>query len=242
MSLNVLITGASRGIGKATALRFAREGFNIIITCSSSEDALKALQDEIQALGVKCHTFVGDISKYDQVALLFSQLKENNLIPDILVNNAAISYVGLLQDMSIEEWNRLMGINLTGAFNTCNQAIPYFISNKSGCIINISSMWGNCGASCEVAYSASKGGINAFTKALAKELAPSNIPVNAIAFGMVDTSMNSFLSEEERVVIMDEIPAGRILSPEEAADIIFDVSKLNTYITGQVITADGGYT
>ena len=242
MSLNVLITGASRGIGKATALRFAREGFNIIITCSTSKDDLNSLKSEIEALGVKCYAFVGDISQNEQVSLLFNQLKEVNFIPDILINNAAISHIGLLQDMSIDEWNRIMGINLTGAFNTCQQAIPYFISNKSGCIINISSMWGNCGASCEVAYSASKGGINAFTKALAKELAPSNIPVNAIAFGMVDTSMNSFLSEEERSAIMDEIPAGRILSPEEAADIIFDISRLNTYITGQIITADGGYT
>ena len=103
-------------------------------------------------------------------------------------------------------------------------------------------MWGNVGASCEVAYSASKGGINSFTKALAKELAPSNIPVNAIAFGMVDTSMNSFLSAEEKMTIVNEIPSGRILTPDEAADIIFDISKLNTYITGQVITADGGYT
>lgn len=242
MSLNVLITGASKGIGKATALRFARGGFNIIITCSNSKDALDSLKNEIQALGVKCYAFVGDISQNEKTALLFHQLKDNNLIPDILINNAAISHVGLLQDMSIDEWNRIIGINLTGAFNACQQAIPYFISNKSGCIINISSMWGNCGASCETAYSASKGGLNAFTKALAKELAPSNIPVNAIAFGMVDTTMNSFLTEEERAAIIDEIPAGRILTPEEAADIIFDVSKLNTYITGQVITADGGYT
>lgn len=242
MSLNVLITGASRGIGKATALRFAKEGFNIIITCNNSSDALNSLKDEIETMGVKCYAFVGDISKNEQIILLFDQLKEHNLIPDILINNAAISHIGLLQDMSIDEWNRIIGINLTGAFNTCQQAIPYFISNKSGCIINISSMWGNCGASCEVAYSASKGGINSFTKALAKELAPSNIPVNAIAFGMVDTSMNSFLSDEEREAIVDEIPAGRILTPDEAADIIYDVSKLNTYITGQVITVDGGYT
>lgn len=242
MSLNVLITGASKGIGKATALRFAKEGFNIIITCSNSKEELNSLHQEILGYGVKCHSFVGDISQYDQVALLFNQLKENNLIPHIVINNAAISHIGLLQDMSIHEWNRLIGINLTGAFNTCKLAIPYFVSNKSGRIINISSMWGNCGASCEVAYSASKGGINTFTKALAKELAPSSISVNAIAFGMVDTSMNSFLSAEERMAITEEIPAGRILTPEEAADIIFDVSKLNTYITGQIITADGGYT
>ena len=242
MSLNVLITGASRGIGKATALRFAKEGFNIIITCNNSSDALNSLKDEIETMGVKCHAFVGDISQNEQVSLLFNQLKDINLIPDILINNAAISHIGLLQDMSIDEWNRIIGINLTGAFNTCQQAIPHFISNKSGCIINISSMWGNCGASCEVAYSASKGGINSFTKALAKELAPSNIPVNAIAFGMVDTSMNSFLSAEEKMTIVNEIPSGRILTPDEAADIIFDISKLNTYITGQVITADGGYT
>lgn len=242
MSLNVLITGASRGIGKATALRFAREGFNTIITCSNSTEDLALLHEEITSYGVKCHSFVGDISQHEQVTLLFDQLKEFNLIPHIIINNAAISHIGLLQDMSIDEWNRIIGVNLTGTFNTCKHAIPYFINNKSGRIINISSMWGNCGASCEVAYSASKGGINTFTKALAKELAPSSISVNAIAFGMVDTSMNSFLTEEERISITEEIPAGRILTPDEAADIIFDVSKINTYVTGQVITADGGYT
>jgi 3-oxoacyl-[acyl-carrier protein] reductase len=164
------------------------------------------------------------------------------MIPDILINNAGISYVGLLQDMSPEEWRSVIDTNLTSAFNCSKCAIPYMLKKHSGRIVNISSMWGNVGASCEVAYSASKGGINTFTKALAKELAPSGIAVNAIAFGMVDTRMNAFLDEEEKASLIEEIPAGRILSPQESADIIYSVSMMNSYVTGQIITADGGMT
>ena len=242
MSKYVLITGASRGIGRATALKFASLGYGIIATCQNSKDKLMELKDEITSLNVPCITFVNDISDYADVLNMFDNLKVSNCMPEILINNAAISYVGLLQDMTIEEWKRLIDINLTGAFNLCKNCIPYFVNQKSGRIINISSMWGNIGASCEVAYSASKGGINTFTKALAKELAPSGIPVNAIAFGMVDTEMNSFLSSEDKAAFIEEVPAGRMLTAKEAADIIYNVSCLNSYVTGQIITADGGYT
>ena len=158
----------------------------------------------------------------------YSILKESSMIPDIVINNAGISYVGLLQDMAPDEWQRIIGTNLTSVFNVCKCAIPYFLHNGCGRIINISSMWGVCGASCETAYSASK------------ELAPSRIAVNAVAFGVVDTSMNAFLSDEERRDLIDEIPAGRMCTSIEAAHIIYDISNLSEYVTGQIITADGG--
>ena len=242
MSKNVLITGASRGIGRACAIKFAKEGYGIIATCHNNRDLLAELETEILTLGVPCHSFVNDISNFDEVAAMCNSLKEKNCLPDILINNAAISYVGLLQDMTADEWKKVIDINLTGAFNTSKLLIPHFLNNNTGRIINISSMWGNCGASCEVAYSASKGGINSFTKSLAKELAPSGIPVNAIAFGMVDTQMNSFLTDEDKLSFIEDIPAGRMITPEEAADIIYTLSQFNSYVTGQIITADGGYT
>ena len=241
MSKYVLITGASRGIGRATALKFAKEGYGIIATCHKSTNKLTELKEQIIKIGVPCQIFVSDISNFDDMVKMCDNLHKQNCMPEILINNAAISYVGLLQDMTVEEWHRLLDINLTGVFNLCKILIPHFLKQETGKIINISSMWGNIGASCEVAYSASKGGLNTFTKALAKELAPSGISVNAIAFGMVDTEMNSFLADEERENFIQDIPAGRIISPKEAADIIYNVSKFNSYVTGQIITADGGY-
>lgn len=242
MPQNVFITGASRGIGRETALKYAQNGFGVILNCRKSRDEILKLHDEIIAMNVPCSVFVKDVSQLDKVSEIFEELSKSNMLPDIIVNNAAISHIGLLQDMTDEEWQNIINTNLSSAFNICKCAIPHMLRTGSGRIINISSMWGNVGASCEVAYSASKGGINSFTKALAKELAPSGIPVNAIAFGVVDTSMNSFLDEEEKSAIMDEIPAGKFLSAQEAADIIYDISMLNPYVTGQIITADGGYT
>ena len=242
MPQNVFITGASRGIGRETALKYAKNGFGVILNCRKSHDEIHKLQDEILAMNVPCMTFTKDVSQLDKVSEIFDELYKCNMIPDIVVNNAAISHTGLLQDMSDTEWQNIINTNLSSAFNVCKCAIPHMLRTGKGRIINISSMWGKVGASCEVAYSASKGGINSFTKALAKELAPSGIPVNAIAFGVVDTSMNSFLDDEEKTAIMNEIPAGKFLSAGEAADIIYDISMLNPYVTGQIITADGGYT
>ncbi len=242
MSNYVLITGGARGIGRATVLKFAKEGYGIITLCHRNNDMLISLSKEISSYNVPFIPYVFDISDYDKVINMYEDLQINNCLPDIIINNAAISYVGLLQDMTCDEWKRVLDTNLTGVFNICKAFIPHLIKKQTGRIINISSMWGNVGASCEVAYSASKGGINAFTKALSKELAPSNIPVNAIAFGMVDTDMNSFLNKEDKEAFIEEIPAGRMLTAKEAADIIFSVAGLNSYVTGQIISADGGYT
>ncbi len=238
----VLITGASSGIGRETALKYAKNEHPVIIICKNNRSALTDLEQEILEMEGRVLSYVKDVSQFNEVSDMFRELETQNMIPDILINNAGISYVGLLQDMTPEEWRRVIDTNLTSAFNCSKCAIPYMLKKHSGRIVNISSMWGNVGASCEVAYSASKGGINTFTKALAKELAPSGIAVNAIAFGMVDTRMNAFLDEEEKASLIEEIPAGRILSPQESADIIYSVSMMNSYVTGQIITADGGMT
>lgn len=160
---------------------------------------------------------------------------------DVLINNAGISHIGLLSDMTPEEWNNIVAINLTGVFNFTKLVTPYMVADKCGRILQISSVWGNVGASCEVAYSACKGGINAFTKALGKELAPSHIPVNAIACGVIDTDMNRCFDETERAELADEIPAGRFATACEVADMAYSVITAPDYLTGQIITFDGGW-
>ena len=243
MKSTVLITGASRGIGCAIAKEFAKAGYQLVITCSQSEQQLRSLADELKATyHVDVLTSIGNIGEYDYVNQLFSEINARFGGIDILVNNAGISYVGLLTDMSVTEWNQILNTNLTSVFATCKHAIPYMLQNQAGKIINISSVWGNVGASCEVAYSASKGGMNAFTKALAKELAPSNIQVNAIACGCIDTQMNACFSEEDRAALCEEIPSGRFASPAEVAALVFDLASGHNYLTGQVITLDGGWT
>lgn len=234
------ITGASRGIGRETALCFAREGYHVIVNGRRGE-ALESLKKEIEACHVCCLTCVGDISKEETSEKIFQKIKEIFGGLDVLVNNAGISYVGLLTDMTTEEWNRLLGTNLTSLFQTCRHAVPLMLGQGEGKIINVSSVWGIHGASCEVAYSASKGGVNAFTKALARELAPSNIQVNAVAFGAVDTQMNQFLSKEEKKMLLEEIPSGRMAKAAEAADYIFQLAQSGSYLTGQVAVFDGGW-
>lgn len=235
-----LITGASRGIGKAIAEAFASIGYELFLTCSRTIDDLNAFATELSGkYGVSCRAIQADMGNAKEVARLFSELQIETL--DVLVNNAGISYVGLLTDMSVEEWNRVISVNLNSCFYTSKYAIPLMLQKHAGRIINISSVWGNVGASMEVAYSASKGGINAFTKALAKELAPSNIQVNAIACGVIDTSMNACFTEEDMAALTAEIPADRIGKPEEVARLALLLAQAPTYMTGQILTIDGGW-
>jgi 3-oxoacyl-[acyl-carrier protein] reductase len=236
-----LVTGASRGIGKSIALKFAKEGFNIIINCATNIDELIQTKLEIEKYNVECLALVGNIGIFEEATRIITAAKQHFQEIDVLINNAGISYIGLLSDMSPEEWHTVITTNLTSVFNCCNLIIPDMIKNKYGKIINISSVWGVVGASCEVAYSASKGGMNSFTKALAKELAPSNIQVNAIALGAIDTQMNHFLSEEDRNSLIDEIPANRLGQTEEVADFVYQIASGNDYLTGQVIQFDGGW-
>jgi len=238
----VMITGASRGIGRAAALCFARNGFQLALSCRTNTGLLDGLAEEIRSrYPVNCLNYTGDMGDWRQAAE-FCERAERELGPaDILVNNAGISYIGLLTDMGPDDWRNIISANLDSVFNCCRRVIPSMVSRKSGHIINISSVWGCCGASCEAAYSASKGGVNALTQALAKELAPSGIAVNAIAFGVIDTDMNRSFSEDERAALAEEIPACRFAAPEEAAEEIFRLSQASPYLTGQIIRFDGGW-
>lgn len=236
-----LITGSSRGIGKAIAVKFAKKGFNVIINGANQEDKLLKTKAEIESYQVSCHAFLGDMGNYDVAKELFSEIKKLYGSIDVLVNNAGISYIGLLTEMTPSDWERVIRTNLTSVFNCCSLAIPDMIKNKRGKIINISSVWGNVGSSCEVAYSTSKGGMNAFTKALAKELAPSNIQVNAIACGAIDTEMNHFLEDEDLMQLIEDIPANRLGKAEEVADLVYHLAYKNEYLTGQIIGLDGGW-
>lgn len=233
-----LITGASRGIGLATAECFAAAGYDLILTCKNSMNALEQAAARLQEQNhINCLALQSDLGREEDVLRLFSSIDSL----DVLVNNAGIAHIGLLTDMTADEWHRIMAVNLDACFYTCRAAIPLMLKNHCGKIINISSVWGTQGASMEVAYSASKGGVNAFTRALAKELAPSGIQVNAIACGVIDTSMNDCLTPEDKAALTAEIPADRLGLPEEAAKLILQTAQAPAYMTGQIITMDGGW-
>lgn len=238
----VFITGASRGIGRAIAIRFAAAGYQLSLCCRQNTQLLEDLQQLIiSQYHTDCLIFTGDTGDYHQLEAMISETIARFHHIDVLVNNAGISYIGLLTDMSPDDWQRIVNTNLTSVFNSCRLAVPGMVHEHSGKIINISSVWGCCGASCEVAYSATKGGINAFTQALAKELAPSNIQVNAVACGAIDTEMNAFLSEADRIALTEEIPSGRFGRPEEVAELVLDLAQKHSYLTGQIIRLDGGW-
>ncbi len=241
MNKVALITGSSRGIGRAIALKFAKEGYAVIINGSKESKELDSLQEEILSLSVPCLKFAGDISEYPMVESLFEEIKQQFGKLDVLINNAGVSHIGLFTDMTPKEWTRLIEVNFFSILNTCHLAVPMFVSKKSGRILNISSVWGNCGASCEAVYSATKGAVNSFTKALAKELAPSNIPVNALACGVIDTEMNQCFSAKEREALCEEIPMGRMAAAAEVADTVYSLCKESSYLTGQIIGFDGGW-
>ena len=234
-----LITGASRGIGRSVASALASSGFDLYLTCRNNRELLDSLAEELRrSYGIQCYCYAFSICDEDKVSEMFRDIP----YLDVLVNNAGISYVGLLTDMTYQQWREVIDLNLSACFLTCRHAVPEMVRRRRGKIINISSVWGSTGASMEVAYSASKGGVNAFTRALAKELAPSNIQVNAVACGVIDTDMNRCFDEEEMRMLIQEIPADRIGRPEEAAELVKLLCTGNEYLTGQVITLDGGWT
>lgn len=238
-----LVTGASHGIGKSIARSLAGQGYDLGICCRQSGESLDSLKEELQnTYSIRVLAEVGDVGDPSFVSDFVKRVRDELGTVTVLVNNAGISYIGLLSDMTVEEWERVLRTNLSSCFYTCKEVIPGMVQRKAGKILNISSVWGNVGASCEVAYSAAKGGMNAFTKALAKELAPSNIQVNAIACGAIDTRMNQCFSEEERQSLCEEIPAGRFGEPEEIGELVVNLVTGNDYLTGQIITVDGGWT
>jgi 3-oxoacyl-[acyl-carrier protein] reductase len=238
----VLITGASKGIGAAVAQRFSSVGMNVVIHYNQAHEAANEVARSCMLHGSKVLTISADIRSKEQILRMQEKLAKHEMLPDILVNNAGISHYGMLSDVSEEQWNHVMNVNLKGTFLTSQIFMERMIQQKYGRIINVSSIWGISGASCEVVYSTTKGGINAFTKALAKELAPSKVTVNAVAPGAVDTAMMNNFAAEEVAAIQDEIPAGRFAMPDEIASLVYFLAlPESSYITGQIISPNGGW-
>jgi 3-oxoacyl-[acyl-carrier protein] reductase len=234
----VLITGGSRGIGRALVEEFYKNSYRVaFFYLNSTEKAREITNEYPDILSYRC-----DVRNEGEVVSTVSDILRELKSVDVLINNAGVSYEGLLTDMSISQWNDVISSNLSSAFLMCRQLVPHFVSKKSGKIINISSMWGKTGASCEVAYSASKAGLDGFTKALAKELAPSNITVNAIAPGVINTDMLSSFSEDDINVLKDMTPLGRLgTGIDVARAALFLASDSADFITGEIINVNGGF-
>lgn len=233
---NVLITGASRGIGKEICEEFSRNGYRVFLNYNKSEKDAQKLAEETGAVLVKA-----DVSKSDEVNNMAKFIHENYGKIDVLVNNAGISQIKLFTDITEDDWDNIFDVNVKGMYLVTKAFINYMIYEKKGKIINISSMWGITGGSCEVHYSASKAAVIGFTKALAKELGPSNITVNCVAPGVIDTEMNSHLSQEDMEELKEETPLCRIGTVSDVAKTVFFLASDNAdFITGQVISVDGG--
>ena len=224
-----LITGGVRGIGLATARLFARKGYAVALCYSADEESAARAREE----GFR--VVRADVSDEEQVRALFGEIGG----VDVLVNNAGISLVRQIQDTSLAEWDRVFAVNTAGAFLCAKYALPAMLKRGRGCIVNVSSVWGKAGASCEAAYAASKAAVIGFTKASAKELAPAGIRVNCVSCGFIDTEMNARLTPEERADFLRGVPLGRAASPEEAAAAVLFLAD-SPYITGEVLRLDGG--
>lgn len=235
-----LITGASGGIGSAIAVELAKN-FSIVACYNTDENGAKELAKKLEAVNADFILCKADVSDSSQVKKVFTDASEKFGGVSVLINNAGMAQQKLFTDISEEEFDRITAVNFKSVFNCCKCAVPFMVSQKSGKIINVSSMWGVCGASCETVYSATKAAVIGLTKALGKELAPSNVQVNCIAPGAIDTKMNDNLSAEDKAAFADEIPMGRFGKPEEIAKTVaFLASEGSDYITAQVITVDGG--
>lgn len=241
MNDTAVVTGGSRGIGLAISRALAADGYRLAILYAGREkDALKAYE-ELRAGGTDTEIYQCDVADTAQVQQVSEEILKRFGHVDVLVNNAGIAQIKLFTDTTEEDWDRMMNVNVKGIFNTCSALVPQMISQKKGRIINLSSMWGIAGASCEVAYSASKSAVIGFTKALAKELGPSGITVNCVAPGVIDTEMNAGLDGETMEALRNEIPLERIGSPSDVAGAVsFLASENAAYITGQVVSVDGG--
>ena len=236
-----VITGASRGIGRSIAVNLARCGASVAINYIENEKEAYKTLDMVRNEGSNGIVIQGDVSLYDSSKKIIENTLNRMGKIDILINNAGISKVGLFIDMKENDWDKIIDINFKGVLNCTHCVLEHMISRKSGSIVNISSMWGKVGASCESIYSASKGAVNLFTKSMAKEMGPSNIRINAVAPGVIDTEMNSWLQEEERKSLIDEIPIGRFGKSDDIGKIVcFLAGDSSQYITGQIITVDGG--
>ena len=242
MNKTVVITGASRGIGSECARLFARKGYNVVINYNISEEKAVALCEELTSQGFSAAAVKADVADSAQAKALIDKAVELFGGIDVLINNAGIGEQRLITDVTDEIWARMIGVNLNGVFYCTRQALPHMINKKSGRIINISSIWGICGASCEVHYSAAKAGVIGFTKALAKEVGPSGITVNCVAPGVIETEMNKALSKADLNALCEETPIGRLGTAEDIANtVLFLAEDSGGFITGQVISPNGGF-
>ncbi len=242
MSKTVVITGASKGIGAATAILFACRGYSVVLGYKDSYQAVKLLSSSLTGQGFSVLPVKVDVTNKLETELLINEAIDKFGAVDILINNAGISVSAPINEMDLFDSDRIFDVNLKGVYNCCKSVVPHMVSRKSGKIINISSMWGQVGASCEVAYSASKAGVIGLTKALAKELAPSGITVNAIAPGLIDTTMNANLTVEEIDDFVKQIPLSRMGTPDEIAHAAYFLAGDDAdYITGQVLGVNGGF-
>lgn len=235
-----LITGGTKGIGKAVALAFLEQGYEVVLNYLSDEETALATQEEFNMLGYCPILLRADVSDELQVRKMFKELFSIYGKLDVLVNNAGVSQIKVIQDTTLADWNKIFDVNVKGTFLCCKEVTDKMVFTGGGCIINISSIWGEVGASCEVAYSASKGAVIAFTKALAKELAPSNVRVNCVSPGVIDTAMNSHLTPDEMEELISSIPVGRIGTPADVAKACVYLAEAD-YVTGEVLSVGGGF-
>lgn len=242
MNRSALVTGSSRGIGRASALELARRGWPVCVNYMEHRQAAEELVDLLRGEGRMAMAFRADVSDRAAVNEMVRAAAETLGPVELLVNNAGISRQGLFQDVDDALWDRLLAVNLTGPRNTVQAVLPHMLSEKRGNIVNISSIWGLRGGSCEVAYACTKAGIVGLTRSLALELAPSGIRVNCVAPGCVETDMVRALGQETRAMLVEETPLGRLGRPEDIAEVVgFLASEKAGFITGQVITSDGGF-
>ena len=242
MSKTAIVTGSSRGIGRAVARRLAQEGYQVCINYLTHRAEAEALADELRRAGHSCIAVEADVADMDACRRMVQAAEAELGQVDLLVNNAGISVYGLFQELSQQDWERCVGVNLTGARNMATAVLPRMISAKRGCIVNISSIWGLRGSSCEVAYSCTKAGLVALTRSLALELAPSHIRVNAVAPGCIETDMVRVLGQETINLLIEQTPLGRLGQPEDIANAVaFLASEQASFITGQILTVDGGF-
>lgn len=239
---NVLITGASRGIGAASARLFARQGWGVGVGFHTARDRAEAVAAELRALGVPAEIYPCDVACQADAAGMVADFLQTFGTIDALVCNAGIARQELFTDITLESWREMLGVNLDGVFHCCQAALPAMIHRKQGRIITLSSMWGQVGGSCEVAYSAAKAGVIGLTKALAKEVGPSGITVNCVAPGVIETEMNRQLSPETKAALAEETPLERLGTPEDVAEAIwFLASEAGRFFTGQVLAPNGGW-
>lgn len=237
-----LITGSSRGIGRAEAITLARDGYAVCVNCVEREDKAQELVDMLRSNGCETMWYKADVSDSTAVKQMVAAIEEKLGAVTLLVNNAGIAKQCLFQDMTEDYWRHIFDVNLNGAFNTIQAVLPHMLHEHSGCIINTSSIWGQHGASCEVAYSATKHAIIGLTRSLAQELAPTNIRVNCVAPGVIDTDMVQVLGAETLDALAEDTPVGRLGRPDDIAAVVsFLASDAASFITGQVITSDGGF-